>query len=85
MATAAAARLNALDAGVTLIEAVALVEAALVEAALFEAVALIDAVALDEAARLEAALVAGSICHRCPKTVSRVGNQQVCQTQMMLA
>ena len=62
-ATAAVTSLNALVAGAALIEAVALVEAALVEAArveavaLIEAVALVEAVVLVEAARVEAAFV----------------------------
>ena len=48
--------------------------------ALFAGAALVEAVALDEAARVEAALVAGSICHRSPKTVSHVGNHKFVKT-----
>ena len=70
----------ALIEAVALVEAVVIVEAARVEAAFVEAVALIEAVALDEAARVEAALVAGSICHRSPKTVSHVGNHKFVKT-----
>ena len=89
-ATAAVARLNALVAGAALIEAVALVEAALVEAvvlieavALVEAVELIEAMALVVAARVEAALVAGSICHRRPETVSLTSfSQKLSQTRV---